>query len=86
MQASKQRFYFDAGRERAVVTITSGPCETGSQLAKVLLVEILQNFCNDPRLMDCGVDRMFDFVKIHHNGSNWVVTIEAIAPRQELQL
>ena len=85
MQVSRRRHYYNLTQERVTVTIYSAPCESKSMDAQRALTEIFMNIINDPRLIQCD-DVLFDSCRIGHDGTRWVLNMEAMVPRREFNV
>lgn len=85
MDFQTQKFYFNTSSERVRTTIRSVACANKSQMAQSVLVEIYANLISDPRLMYCD-NQMFDNMTTRHDGTQWVIVMEAIVPKKEFQL
>ena len=72
----------DTVRTRA--RIESDACEKGSLHARQIATSLFQNIADDPSLLLCGYEQ-FQTLKMHHNGERWVIELEAIVRRQNVQ-
>jgi hypothetical protein len=59
----------------------SDPCEPNSVAGRNTQMDMLQALANQPQLCYCG-PLLFDVLKVHHNGTFWVVEMEAVETRQ----
>ncbi len=85
MDFQRQRFYYNISTERVRVTVRSVSCAPKTLEAQAVLTEILQNMAQDPRLMYCD-DQMFDSMRTNHDGTQWVIIMEAIVQKKEFQI
>ncbi len=85
MNFQHQKFYYNPSAERSRTTIRSAPCDPKTVTAQTFLVEIMENLISDPRLMHCD-NALFDNMTIRHDGTMWVIIMEAIVPKKDLQL
>lgn len=85
MEFQHQKFYYNTSSERVRVTIRSAPCAPRSQQAQTILVQIMQNMIEDPRLMYCD-NNMFDNMTTRHDGTQWVIIMESIVPKKDFQI
>jgi hypothetical protein len=67
----------DGTKTRSCVTIVSDPCTANTQMSRHLQFEILRMMADNPSLCVCGSVE-FQTMKMAHDGSKWVVSLEAV--------
>lgn len=63
------------------MTIESIDCDRMTIESAQVLYSMLKSIADDPRLLECGEARVFEEAKITHNGTRWVMKMEAFVPR-----
>jgi hypothetical protein len=72
----------DERRTRWRIRIESDPCE--SDMKEPVKQMLLRNFADNPHLLHCGMEP-FEQMRMHHNGSMWIVEAEATVENPNAQ-
>lgn len=74
------RIPINDGMTRYRLTYESNPCQPQDVSGRVEQMSMLQSLVDQPQLTYCG-PVPFDSMKVFHNGSSWVVELEAVETR-----
>jgi hypothetical protein len=76
MRRSTHTTPLDSVNDRVVVKYESREAPKGTSLYRAVQREILQTLLDGPGLLDCGL-QPFEKLKVFHNGTAWIVELEA---------
>lgn len=75
------RVWYNVSTEKVIVSIESIDCRRDTIDAATVLYGMLKSIVDDPRLIECGESKIFETAQINHNGTRWVIKMEALVPR-----
>ena len=75
------RVWYNSSTEKIIIMLESIECRQDNMTAAVVLHTVLKSIVDDPRLIECGEAKIFETATITHNGTRWVMKLEALVPR-----
>lgn len=75
------RVWHNPTTERVMVTIHSINCDRTLIDSVQVLHGVFKAIADDPRLLECGESKVFENANISHDGTKWVIKMEAYVPR-----
>jgi hypothetical protein len=65
------------GGSKNILVFTTEDCERDSNIADVLMIELLRMICDNPSIANCRSSK-FDKLTLSHDGERWVLQTENV--------